>query len=473
MARHSFIQMSKLSNVKGRISYITSHARQENLYATYRTADNPFWGNLARECQQEFKRSGADGKCIEARELIIALPEVYTTYEPQQVLEDFTEEFRRRYDVECVSALHHNKRKTNYHIHLIFSERRLLAEPDIKIATRSVFYDEAGKRVRTKKEITDESGKVREGCTVIKKGEVYESHLFTVKDDRFKSEPFLREVKEAYTDLINRHISDPEQQLKVFNPDSVYLPTKKIGKNNPKAAEIAANNAARQEWNRTADMALLSGIEEAKIIEVKQTEIHDKVSQSIQKSGWLPNLFRGIVSKAKDFLQGLIRQQEMPPKPTLDIDMTEFRTMRNLMIRVQDRAREIRSLQEEVPKLKAQLAETKGIFKGKERRALETQIQQTETKISTMLDALPDILKEDGYPDVQAFMATYRKAGAVVEQYNRDLAAWERQVKEKSRPADKERYAPPERKSVRDQLRRLQAEGRQPKPKHRSHDRER
>ena len=170
MARHSFIQMSKLPNVKGRISYITSHARQENLYATYRTADNEFWSNLARESQQEFKRSGTEGKCIEARELIIALPEAYTQYEPQQVLEDFTEEFRRRYDVECVSALHHNKRKTNYHIHLIFSERKLLPEPDIKIATRSVFYDETGKRVRTKKEITGEDGRIRKGCTVIKKG---------------------------------------------------------------------------------------------------------------------------------------------------------------------------------------------------------------------------------------------------------------------------------------------------------------
>ena len=49
MPRHSFIQMSKLPNVKGRISYITSHARQENLYATYRTADSAFWSNLARE----------------------------------------------------------------------------------------------------------------------------------------------------------------------------------------------------------------------------------------------------------------------------------------------------------------------------------------------------------------------------------------------------------------------------------------
>ncbi len=54
MPRHSFIQMSKLPNVKGRISYIISHARQENLYATYRTADSTFWSNLARESQQEF-----------------------------------------------------------------------------------------------------------------------------------------------------------------------------------------------------------------------------------------------------------------------------------------------------------------------------------------------------------------------------------------------------------------------------------
>ncbi len=78
-----------------------------------------------------------------------------------------------------------------------------------------------------------------------------------------------------------------------------------------------------------------------------------KVSQPIPKSGWLPCLPRNIVSKAKDFLEGFIRQQEMPLKPTLDIDIHEFRTMQKLMIWAQDRAREIRSLQEEVPKLKA------------------------------------------------------------------------------------------------------------------------
>ena len=254
----------------------------------------------------------------------------------------------------------------------------------------------------------------------------------------------------------------------MFNPDSIYLPTKKIGKNNPKAAEIEADNAARQEWNRTADMALISGIEEAKILEIKKEEIHQKASQSIKTNGWLPNLFRSIVGKAKEFLQNLIRQTALLPKPVLNMDMAEFRTMQKLMIRVQDRAREIRSLQDEVPKLKAQLAETKGIFKGKERKALEAQIQQTEREIADKLDKIPDTLKADGYPDVQAFMATYRKMEAVVEQYNRDLAEWERQIKEKGKPK-----RPPEKESVRDRLRQLQADGKQQRTRKKSQDRER
>ena len=72
------------------------------------------------------------------------------------------------------------------------------------------------------------------------------------------------------------------------------------------------------------------------------------------------------------------------------------------------------------------------------------------------------------YPDVQAFTATYRKAEKIVSQYNRDLAQWEQTVQEKKRPAEK----PPEKQSVRDQLRRLQEEGRK-KSRNRNRDHER
>ena len=101
--------------------------------------------------------------------------------------------------------------------------------------------------------------------------------------------------------------------------------------------------------------------------------------------------------------------------------------MRNLMIKEQEGAREIRRLQDDVlPKLKAQPTDIKGIFKGKESKILTEQIRQTEKEIAAKLDRLPDILKEDGYPDVQAFMRTFREMKSVEEQYNRDLAGWER-----------------------------------------------
>ena len=474
MARHSFIQMSKLSDVKGRISYISDPKRQEHLYATFSTREDlTFWNDLAKECREEFKRFGTEGKCIEARELIIALPEEYTQFDPNLVLREFTEQFKKRYDVECVSALHHNKTKKNYHIHLIFSERRLLPEPEVKIATRSVFYDELGKRVRAKKEITGEDGKIREGCTVIKKGEIYESHLFTAKDDVFKNELFLDEAKQFYTALINRHIHDPERRLKVFDPNSVYLPTKKIGKNNPKAAEMEVDNAARQDWNRTADMALVSGIAEAKIIEIKNEHVYNEASRSVQKHGWLPGLFRGIIQKAKEILQVLIRETEIPPKPTLSVDMAEYRKMQKLMVKVQDEARAIKQLMHgELPKLEKQLAETTGLFKGKERKALQDKIAGVQQEIDRRMDWLPDILKEDGYPDVQAFKRLYDDATVLVEQYNHDLATWERQVKGEKQPQQR----PPEKESIRKKLRDMEAEAkrrndaRRQESRHRSYD---
>ena len=133
--------MSKLHNVRGRITYISSHAKQENLYAVYETTDRHYWTELARFNQQEFLKSGTEGKCIEARELIIALPESFPDrYDPDRLLQLFTNRFKEKYGVECVSALHHNKRKTNYHIHLIFSERELLPEPIEKIATRNMYW---------------------------------------------------------------------------------------------------------------------------------------------------------------------------------------------------------------------------------------------------------------------------------------------------------------------------------------------
>lgn len=203
--------------------------------------------------------------------------------------------------------------------------------------------------------------------------------------------------------------------MKVFDPNSVYLPTKKIGKNNPKSTEIKADNAARQEWNRTADMALVSGIADTKIIEIKNEHVYNEATRSVQKHGWLPGLFRGIIQKAKELLQVLIRETEIPPKPVLSVDMAEYRTMQKLMEKAQEEARAIKHLRHtELPKLEKQLAETTGLFKGKERKALQEKIDSTKQEIDRRMDKLPSILKENGYPDVRAFKRLYDNATGLV-----------------------------------------------------------
>lgn len=278
--------MSKLHNVRGRITYISSHAKQENLYAVYETTDRHYWTELARFNQQEFLKSGTEGKCIEARELIIALPESFPDlYDPDRLLQMFTNRFKEKYGVECVSALHHNKRKTNYHIHLIFSERELLPEPIEKIATRNMFYNEQKKHVRTKKEILDDSGNVRKGCKIVKNGEVYERTLFTAKNKLFKQEHYLDEAKRFYTDLINLLIEDDKNKHHVFDRNGLYLATKKIGKNNPIAEQIKEDNEVRMQWNHEVDRAIVSQVLVDEIRQIKNEFITDRIRNSIKVWG--------------------------------------------------------------------------------------------------------------------------------------------------------------------------------------------
>ena len=59
-------------------------------------------------------------------------------------------------------------------------------------------------------------------------------------------------------------------------------------------------------------------------------------------------------------------------------------------------------------------------------------------------------MRQEGYPDGQAFLTAYNKADSIVRQYNRDLAEWERRA---DRQAEK-----PQRRSVLEELRRLEAE---------------
>ncbi len=472
IVRNSFIQMSKLTNLKGRINYISSKARQENLYAVYETTDRKFWTELAKCNQEEFKKSGTEGKCIEARELIIALPESFVDYEPDKLLKLFTEHFKQNYGVECIAALHHNKRKTNYHIHLIFSERKLLEEPVEKIATRNMFYDETGKHVRTKKEILDETGQFRSGCKIVPKGEVYERNIFTIKDSRFKKDNFLDEVKRSYTDLINIYVKDDKEMLKVFDRNGVYLPMKKVGKNNPKAEQIRTDNQYRTMWNQTVDRALISGVPEEQILEVKQNEIGQKAKASIKQSGRNPALFKRIIITAIYALELLINRilkkakagadkvadiateakpeqtgyrdvfkvkgskepakEAMPEIPVKSVLASKFHRLTDIYHKLEKQNEAIYEREQQLDGLEKELASTKGIFKGKQRKELQEQIEQLQTQIENMKRYLPSIVQGYGYKNVKEFLTEYKASKAEYNDYKSAVTKWEQQTGNKA-----------------------------------------
>ena len=391
------------------------------------------------ENQQDFRKSGSAGKCIEARELIIALPESFIKYQPEKLLKIFTEKFKQKYGVECVSALHHNKKKTNYHIHLIFSERELLEKEEFKTASRNLFYNEYGKRVRTKKEIQDEFGKIRKGCTIVPKGEIYERHSFGNKKAYFKDIEFLPEIKKYYTNMINYYVKNPSEKLTVFDRDSVYIATKKIGKNNPKAEQIKKDNAIRQEWNKIADVALVVGISDKKIKAIRKNEITTKIQHSMQMEGWKPELFYQIMINANAILKDVIQKHKMQLKPTLNVDIEEFKKMEILNLKLHRQVEEIQKLENvELPKLEKELKNIRGFFKGKQKKLLQQEIEDYKKNINAGKENLQKMVHQQAYKDVETFLKVYSESKKVIEQWKKEKYMKKESVIKKLKELEKE-----------------------------------
>lgn len=486
--------MSKLHNVRGRIAYISSHAKQENLYAVYETTDRSYWTELARYNQQEFLKSGTKGSCIEARELIIALPESFPDlYYPDKLLQLFTDRFKDKYGVECVSALHHNKRKTNYHIHLIFSERELLEEPIEKIATRNMFYDEQGRHVRTKKEIMDDSGNIRKGCKVIKKGEVYERILFTTKNKLFKQENYLDEAKHFYTDLINLLIKDDKDKLHVFDRNGLYLATKKIGKNNPKAEQIKSDNDVRMQWNHEVDQALVCSVPEDEIRQIKKEFITDRIRQSIKAWGKQPNLLANIITHATMRLALLISKvrtaarelknklsqesleqeygtkvditesvkttdttpvteetkpeptvtitksevieapkPQIPPRPVMPPEAAAYPKLRKIKTALDKQNEIIFEAERERNSLEFEREDLKGFAKLIKKKELDNRIASKNVEIQAFKAGLSAIVRQHGFATVRDFYAALHTAQNAFDTYQTACAKWDETYGEKA-----------------------------------------
>ena len=146
--------------------------------------------------------------------------------------------------------------------------------------------------------------------------------------------------------------------------------------------------------------------------------------------------------------------------------------MQKIMYELQGRSREIKRTHQDISSLQKQLSELRGLFKGKERKSLEGRIELLEDLEKRLHKSLAQLVKREGYPNVQSFHKVYNKAEDLIIEYNEELRAWKNQAKQKQEnPLEQ-----PKKASVLEKLHRYQQEGRQqPKRsvKKKSMDRER
>ena len=104
----SYVSNRNLTNVVGRIDYISNSDRQENIIDFCNLQNNDFWVQLAQENQEQFKASSnskrANRKAAEAREFIIALPQDIDT---TNLAETLCLDFKNKYGVDCACAIHY------------------------------------------------------------------------------------------------------------------------------------------------------------------------------------------------------------------------------------------------------------------------------------------------------------------------------------------------------------------------------
>ena len=212
-------------------------------------------------------------------------------------------------------------------------------------------------------------------------------------------------------------------------------------------------------------------VEEMQILEVKQSEIGQKVKVSIQKSGRNPALLKSFIMTAIYALELLIgkvfkmasqktdkdietvekKEPEQTPvkrvksfvkvksEPILEMPKksalaSKYPRLADIYNKLEKQNAAIYDIEQRLASVEKELAGAKGIFKAKQRKELQTQAEQLKTRIVNMKQYLSSIVQGYGYKNVKEFLAEYKASKAEYADYQSAVAKWEQQTGNKAEP---------------------------------------
>ena len=238
-----YSRVTKINNVAGRSDYISNPDRQEHLRLTEKSSDFD-WKEYAEFEKQNQK---SKEKNNEARELVIALPNEMSEKFSDDVLKDFSHELAQEIlgkNRDYEFALHWNQAKTNFHMHLLFSERERVSERTPKVYKRDMWFDKTTNRMAKANAENAELRHKKGDVMKDKQGNIrYEDTPFTKKDKTFTDRSWIK----SHQETIQKVLSEYNFVLDIFD-DKHEIAQKKLYKG---ASEDYLEYAAN--WNQTAN----------------------------------------------------------------------------------------------------------------------------------------------------------------------------------------------------------------------------
>jgi hypothetical protein len=248
----------------------------------------------------------------------------------------------------------------------------------------------------------------------------------------------------------------------------MYLATKKIGKNNPKAAEIEADNMERVRWNHTVDRALLSGVAEEDILGVKREKISEEVKRYIELYGNNPSFLAEIIRLAIKALELLIskvllaatkvakrivdvihekvvekkvlvlkeepeqvievqEEIQLPKKQKEPLLLSKYPMIMELDAELKRRNKEIFAVEQERGNLEIELSGCTGVFRQKQRKELQERITLFNKKVEKMKAELSKVLQDAGYANAAEFFTEHFAVREEKMKYEEACKVWQKE----------------------------------------------
>lgn len=210
------------------------------------------------------------------------------------------------------------------------------------------------------------------------------------------------------------------------------------------------------------------GIAEEKVMGIKQMEIVNKAKSSFQKQGRQPQLFMAIVQLAIVALQILIYQilktvyrenddrerglphsitsgetgniqiiddkkvskteQPLTAPPVKPALAEQYPNLNAIYRKLDNQNHAIYLKEQELAEVKRELEDTKGLFKGKQRKKLQDSINKLVSSIDDMKQRLSGIMQDYGFRNVKEFLAKYAAAKTACGGDQRAVKAWKNSI---------------------------------------------